>query len=168
MSNITRRQWLTSCTGIGLTASLSGCVGGADSADIELEYELTDQRPWGEFSDELSDQLFGRTYSPSAEEESWIWGIIEFTLVRGSFDAADLFLTYVEVRPERDPRWFYPRVIRITSPELNVLSNPDDSYSMEAGTKGELYHLFQVEVDNHEWDISRLDEKHGGVRAREQ
>lgn len=147
-----RRRLVRSIAAIS-TFAVAGCTGSKNS--IKIDYSIG-----VETHEAVPDEIIEH---PNPQGFSWV--VVQFELVTGSFDAADLIgLTQVEVGETSH----FTRGVKITSPDKEILTSEQDSYQVEEGAQGEAYYRTSDEPENPEWVVEQLRNQHGSVEIQEQ
>ena len=147
-----RRPLIRSLVAIG-TVSIAGCTGGEDDDGIVIEYSISDPKTHEEVPEEVIDH-------PNPEGFHWV--VVDFQLVSGSFDAADIMgLTQIRIGGTDH----FTRAVMITSPDEELLTSEQDSYEMEEGAQGDAYYRFEEESDDIEWVVEQLANQHGDIEV---
>lgn len=147
-----RRRLIRSIATIG-TLAVAGCAG--SSNDIVIEYSMAVKS-----HEEVPDEVIEH---PNPEGFSWV--VVQFELVSGSFDAADILgLTQVKVGGSSH----FTRAVMITSPDSKLLTTSNESYTMEEGTQGKAYYRTSKDPENPEWVVEQLRNQHGSIEIRKQ
>lgn len=133
--------------------AITGCSGASN--EIVIEYSMAVKG-----HEKIPDDVIGH---PNPEGFSWV--VVQFELVSGSFDAADIMgLTQVEVGGMNH----FTRAVKITSPDSKLLTSSNGSYAMEEGTQGKAYYRTSEESENPEWVVKQLRNQHGSVEIQKQ
>jgi len=112
-----RRSLIRSVAAIG-TLAVAGCTGSDTEIVIGYGMEIKSH-------EEVPDEVVEH---PNPEGFSWV--VVQFELVSGSFDAADILgLTQVKVGGTSH----FTRAVMITSPDSKLLASSSDRYTMEEG-----------------------------------
>ncbi|WP_114575570.1 hypothetical protein [Saliphagus sp. LR7] len=139
--------------GIGLLA-LSGCLA-TDEGDsgIEIEYSVSDPMSPDETPEEVIEH-------PNPEGFEWV--AIEFEFLSGSIDVEDIMgLTQVEAGDTSH----FTRAVEITSPDETLITDSEESYSMEQGTEGVAYYRIEEGTEPSGWVVEQLENEYGGLEA---
>lgn len=149
-----RRGLIRSLVAIG-TVSIAGCTGGEDDDGIVIEYSISDPKTHEEVPEEVIDH-------PNPEGFHWV--VVDFELVSGSFDAADIMgLTQIRIGGTDH----FTRAVMITSPDDELLTSEQDSYEMNEGTQGDAYYRVEDDAESSEWIVEQLENQHGSVNIQE-
>lgn len=147
-----RRHLIRSMTAIG-TLAIAGCSGASN--EIVIEYSMAVKS-----HEEVPDDVIEH---PNPEGFSWV--VVQFELVSGSFDAADIMgLTQIKAGGSSH----FTRAVKITSPDSKLLTSSNESYKMEEGAQGKAYYRTSKDPENPEWVVEQLRNQHGSVEIRKQ
>lgn len=142
-----RRILLT--VGSGATVLLLGCLTMQRGPDARLEYDLTvDTEP-----QQLPEDLRHRQHENSAEglrPEGYQWVVVEFEVIAGEFDAADMF---TNSRVETENGYYYHLAYTM---ELAKGIMPRSTLS--EGTEAIALYQIPEDEDVVNWDLSPMDQ----------
>lgn len=145
-----RRLFTRLAAGAGLLL-VAGCTGSEDGYDIKIEYHISGPKTHEELPQEVVEH-------PNPEDFRWF--IVEFEIVEGSLDAADI-MGLTQLRLEGTDH--FTRAVAISSPDNELFTSEQESYDMDGGTQGEAYYRVEETAGDQTWIIDQLENQYGTI-----